>query len=49
MRCHPDHGGTDLQFIKLVEARDRLQASLGTKAAAPKMPEFAPKGGAAAI
>jgi hypothetical protein len=43
-RCHPDQGGGEAQFIKLVEARDRLLASLGTKAAAPKMPEFAPKG-----
>jgi hypothetical protein len=44
LRCHPDHGGTEAQFIKLVEARDRLLASLGTKEAAPKMPEFAPTG-----
>jgi hypothetical protein len=43
-RCHPDHGGTEAQFIELVKARDRLLAALGAKAAAPKMPEFAPKG-----
>jgi hypothetical protein len=39
-----DHGGTEAQFIELVKARDRLLASLGTRAAAPKTPEFAPKG-----
>ena len=44
LQCHPDHGGTEAQFIELVKARDRLLASIGTKAAAPKMPEFAPKG-----
>jgi hypothetical protein len=44
LRCHPDHGGTEEQFIELVKARDRLLAALGTKAAAPKMPQFAPKG-----
>jgi hypothetical protein len=44
LRCHPDHGGTEAQFIELVRARDRLLAALGTRAAAPKMPEFAPKG-----
>jgi hypothetical protein len=44
MRCHPDHGGTEEQFIELTKARDRLLASLGTRAATPKMPEFAPKG-----
>ena len=44
LRCHPDHGGTEAQFIELVKARDRLLAALGTRAAAPKMPEFAPKG-----
>lgn len=44
LRCHPDHGGTQEQFIELVKARDRLLAALGTRAAAPKMPEFAPKG-----
>jgi len=43
-RCHPDLGGTEAQFIELVKARDRLLAALGTRAAAPKMPEFAPKG-----
>jgi hypothetical protein len=44
LRCHPDHGGTQEQFIELVKARDRLLAALGTRAAAPKMPEFAPNG-----
>lgn len=44
MQCHPDHGGTQEQFIELMKARDRLLTALGTKAAAPKMPEFAPKG-----
>jgi hypothetical protein len=44
MQCHPDHGGTAEQFRELVKARDRLLAALGTKAAAPNMPEFAPKG-----
>jgi len=44
LHCHPDHGGTAEQFMELVKARDRLLASLGTKASAPKMPEFAPKG-----
>jgi curved DNA-binding protein CbpA len=28
-RCHPDHGGTEAQFIELVKARDRLLATLG--------------------
>jgi hypothetical protein len=44
LRCHPDHGNTEEQFIALVKARDRLLAALGTKEAAPKMPEFAPAG-----
>jgi hypothetical protein len=44
MRCHPDHGGTEEQFITLLKARDRLLAALGAKAAAPKVPSFAPKG-----
>jgi hypothetical protein len=43
-QCHPDHGGTEAQFIELMKSRDRLLAALGTRAAAPKMPEFAPKG-----
>jgi hypothetical protein len=43
-RCHPDHGGTEEQFIKLTEARDRLLASLGTREKPPKMPTFTPKG-----
>jgi hypothetical protein len=44
LQCHPDHGGTEAQFIELVKARDRLLASIGTRAETPKMPEFAPKG-----
>ena len=44
MKCHPDRGGTEQQFVKLVEARDRLLTSLGTREAAPATPEFAPKG-----
>jgi hypothetical protein len=44
MQCHPDRGGTAAQFIALVKARDRLLAALGTKEAAPKPPDFAPKG-----
>jgi hypothetical protein len=44
MRCHPDHGGTEAQFIELMTARDRLLSALGTRAAPPKMPEFAPRG-----
>jgi hypothetical protein len=43
-RAHPDVGGTAEMFRKLVEARDRLLAALGTKAPAPKMPTYAPKG-----
>jgi hypothetical protein len=31
-------------FRKLVEARDRLLAALGTKARPPKPPRYAPKG-----
>jgi hypothetical protein len=33
--AHPDVGGTAEMFRKLVEARDRLLAALGTKAPAP--------------
>jgi hypothetical protein len=43
-KAHPDVGGTAEMFRKLVEARDRLLAALGTKAPAPKMPTYAPKG-----
>jgi hypothetical protein len=34
---------TEAQFIELKKARNRLLVALGTRAAAPKMPEFAPK------
>jgi hypothetical protein len=37
-------GGTAEQFRRLVEARDRLLAALGTSAPAPKAPAYAPKG-----
>jgi hypothetical protein len=43
-RCHPDLGGTAEMFRKLVEARDRLLASIGSSAPAPKMPDFYPSG-----
>ena len=43
-KAHPDLGGTAEQFRRLVEARDRLLAALGTSAPAPKMPTFAPIG-----
>lgn len=43
-KAHPDAGGTAEMFRKLVEARDRLLASIGTSAAAPTMPTYAPKG-----
>ncbi len=43
-KAHPDAGGTAVMFRKLVEARDRLLAALGTSAPAPKMPQYAPKG-----
>jgi hypothetical protein len=43
-RAHPDVGGSAELFRKLVEARDRLLASIGTSAPAPQMPKFAPKG-----
>jgi hypothetical protein len=42
--AHPDAGGTAEMFRKLVEARDRLLAALGTKAPPPKAPRYAPKG-----
>ena len=43
-KAHPDVGGTVEQFRKLVEARDRLLAALGTSALPPKPPAYAPKG-----
>ncbi len=43
-KAHPDAGGTAELFRQLVEARDRLLATLGTSAPAPKMPTYAPKG-----
>jgi rRNA maturation protein Nop10 len=43
-KAHPDAGGTAEMFRRLVEARDRLLASLGTSAPAPKPPAYAPKG-----
>lgn len=43
-KAHPDVGGTAELFRLLVEARDRLLASIGTSAPAPKMPAFYPKG-----
>lgn len=39
-RAHPDLGGTAEMFRKLVEARDRLLAALGTSAPPPKMPAY---------
>jgi hypothetical protein len=42
--AHPDAGGTAEMFRKLVEARDRLLAALGTSAPPPKPPSYAPKG-----
>lgn len=43
-RAHPDLGGTAEMFRKLVEARGRLLAALGTSAPPPKPPSYAPKG-----
>jgi hypothetical protein len=43
-KAHPDRGGTAEQFRELVTARDRLLASIGTSAPAPKMPTFYPRG-----
>jgi hypothetical protein len=43
-RAHPDVGGSVELFRRIVAARDRLLAMLGTTAPAPRMPEFAPKG-----
>ncbi len=44
-RCHPDHGGTAEQFRTLVEAWDRLLASIGRSEPPPKPPTFHPAGG----
>jgi hypothetical protein len=43
-KAHPDLGGTAEMLRKLVEARDRLLASIGTSAPAPKMPAYYPSG-----
>jgi hypothetical protein len=43
-KAHPDVGGTAEMFTKLVEARDRLLAALGTSAPPPKPPAYAPSG-----
>lgn len=43
-KAHPDLGGTAEMFHKLVEARDRLLAALGTSAPPPKMPTYYPSG-----
>jgi hypothetical protein len=43
-KAHPDVGGTAEMFRQLVEARDRLLATLGTSAPAPKPPTYAPSG-----
>jgi hypothetical protein len=43
-KAHPDLGGTADDFRKLVEARDRLLAALGTSAPPPKMPIYYPSG-----
>jgi hypothetical protein len=43
-KAHPDLGGTAEMFHKLVEARDRLLAALGTSAPPPKPPVYAPSG-----
>jgi hypothetical protein len=43
-QAHPDAGGTAEMFHKLVEARDRLLAALGTSAPQPKPPTYAAAG-----
>jgi hypothetical protein len=43
-RAHPDAGGTAEMFRKLVEARDRLLSAVGTSAAPPTPPVYAPPG-----
>jgi hypothetical protein len=42
--AHPDMGGTAEMFASLVQARDRLLASLGASARPPKPPQYAEKG-----
>jgi hypothetical protein len=44
LKAHPDVGGTAEQFRKLVEARDRLLASIGTSEPAPRQPKYAESG-----
>jgi hypothetical protein len=39
-KAHPDMGGTAELFHKLVKARDRLLAAIGTSAPAPKVPAY---------
>lgn len=43
-QAHPDLGGTADDFRKLVEARDRLLAAIGTRAPSPRMPAYYPSG-----
>ena len=43
-KVHLDTGGSAEQFRRLVEARDRLLAALGTSEPEPKMPEYWPDG-----
>ena len=43
-KAHPDLGGTAEDFRKLVEARDRLLAAIGTRAPTPRMPAYYPSG-----
>jgi hypothetical protein len=43
-KAHPDLGGTAEMFQKLVEARDRLLAALGTSEPPPKPPTYTPSG-----
>ena len=43
-KAHPDAGGTAKMFRRLVEARDRLLAAIGTTAPPPKPPSYMPKG-----
>jgi hypothetical protein len=43
-KAHPDAGDDADMFRRLVEARDRLLAALGTSEPAPKAPTFSPKG-----
>jgi hypothetical protein len=39
-KAHSDLGGTEADFCRLVEARDRLLAALGTSVPAPEMPAY---------